>query len=191
MRKMSISKMSKATTAQDMNASDGQHLRLLELLADYDSTLEQLQKGFQDGYIQLSRSNYYNKDSLRGNYGKDYWDETYVGQLVAAVDESSSKLVIDIVKRNPQEDQVADVTKEEDNTLIQRKKGTKKETEKGQSPKPVQNYDPILMFGGVLSVPSSLRQSQTSFRGCIPLMVQLINYKNEILTLSKKLAEQK
>lgn len=183
--------MSETTRTHNMNATDGEHLRLLELLADYNSTLEQLQKGFQDGYIQLSRSNYYNKDSLRGNYGKDYWDETYVGQLAAAVEESSSKLVMDIVKRNPQENQVADETKEEDNTLTQRKKGAKKETQKGQRPKSEQNYDPILMFGGVLSIPSSLRQSQTSFRGCIPLMVQLINYKNEILALSKRLAEQK
>lgn len=46
------------------------------------------------------------------------------------------------------------------------------------------------MFGGVLSVPSSLRQSQTSFKGCIPLIAQLINYKNEILTLVETLSEQ-
>ncbi|EHN02096.1 Vma22p [Saccharomyces cerevisiae x Saccharomyces kudriavzevii VIN7] len=181
--------MSKSTMAASTNATDGQYLRLIELLADYDSTLEQLQKGFQDGHIHLSRSNYYNKDSLRGNYGKDYWDKTYAGQLMATVDDSNSKSVIDIVKRKVQENE--ETKKEEDSTLVQRKKGAKSEEQKPKDPKLKQDYDPILMFGGVLSVPSSLRQSQTSFRGCIPLMVQLVNYRNEILTLVKTLSEQK
>lgn len=74
--------------------------------------------------------------------------------------------------------------------MTQRKKGTKPEKQKTQSHKLKQDYDPILMFGGVLSVPSSLRQSQTSFKGCIPLIAQLINYKNEILTLVETLSEQ-
>ena len=165
------------------------YLRLIELLANYDSALEQLQKGFQDGYIQLSRSNYYNKDSLRGNYGKDYWDKNYTGQLMAIVEEKSSKPVFDIVKRKVQD--THENEKEQDNTLIHRKKGPKSNEQKAQIPKLKQDYDPILMFGGVLSVPSSLRQSQTSFKGCIPLIAQLINYRKELLTLAEILSEQK
>lgn len=174
--------------AQNMNATDEQYLRLLELLSNYNSTLEQLQKGFRDGYIQLSRSNFYNKDSLRGNYGKDYWDKTYMGQLMATVEKTDSKLVVDIVRRKIQDKQ--EKKEEEDNKLTQRKKGPRSEEQKAQSHKPKQDYDPILMFGGVLSVPSSLRQSQTSFKGCIPLIAQLINYKNEISMLIKTLSEQ-
>ncbi|CAI4485489.1 CNT_collapsed_G0023300.mRNA.1.CDS.1 [Saccharomyces cerevisiae] len=180
--------MSETRMAQNMDTTDEQYLRLIELLSNYDSTLEQLQKGFQDGYIQLSRSNYYNKDSLRGNYGEDYWDETYIGQLMATVEEKNSKVVVEIVKRKAQDEQ--EKKEEEDNKLTQRKKGTKPEKQKTQSHKLKQDYDPILMFGGVLSVPSSLRQSQTSFKGCIPLIAQLINYKNEILTLVETLSEQ-
>ncbi|CAI4511439.1 CFS_G0024130.mRNA.1.CDS.1 [Saccharomyces cerevisiae] len=97
--------MSETRMAQNMDTTDEQYLRLIELLSNYDSTLEQLQKGFQDGYIQLSRSNYYNKDSLRGNYGEDYWDETYIGQLMATVEEKNSKVVVEIVKRKAQDKQ--------------------------------------------------------------------------------------
>lgn len=111
-----------------MDTTDEQYLRLIELLSNYDSTLEQLQKGFQDGYIQLSRSNYYNKDSLRGNYGEDYWDETYIGQLMATVEEKNSKVVVEIVKRKAQDKQ--EKKEEEDNKLTQRKKERSQKSKK-------------------------------------------------------------
>lgn len=75
----------------------------------------------------------------------DYWDETYIGQLMATVEEKNSKVVVEIVKRKAQDKQ--EKKEEEDNKLTQRKKGTKPEKQKTQSHKLKQDYDPILCLG--------------------------------------------
>ncbi|CAI6473423.1 AKR_HP2_G0023590.mRNA.1.CDS.1 [Saccharomyces cerevisiae] len=116
--------------AQKHDTTDEQYLRLIELLSNYDSTLEQLQKGFQDGYIQLSRSNYYNKDSLRGNYGEDYWDETYIGQLMATVEE---KLQGSCRNRQKKAEDKQERERGRDNKLTQRKRNEARKAKNSES----------------------------------------------------------
>lgn len=145
------------------------HLELLRLLARYDALLEQLQKTMSEGFGQLSRANYHNKDSLRGRYGSDYWDKSYDGHL--RVELNGNELHI---KR---QDEKKPVPKEEpqDEKCLRRRGG-----EKSKSTTNSQKKDPIAMFGGALSTPISLRQSQSHFKGSIPLMAELINCRRRI-----------
>lgn len=150
----------------------------LKLLAEYDSLLEQLAKTMGDGFANISRANYHNKDTLRGKYGKDYWDDAYEGQLEAVCDGDD----IDIVKK-----QIKEVSKTEsdEKKVRNRKNKTTEVNDKTIDGDDVRNrdYDPILMFGG-LSTPSSLRQAQSNFKGCLPLFVQLIKCKQDLIKLT-------
>lgn len=140
-------------------------LELLKLLSRYDLLLEQLQKSMSEGFSQLGRANYHNKDSLRGRYGRDYWDESYEGQLIVqAGKELSVKL-----RTEPTQEPL-------ENVSSLRRRG-----EKARPDKTVSNArNPISMFGGALSIPSSLRQSQSNFKSSIPLIVELINCRRRI-----------
>ncbi|AQZ11175.1 VMA22 (YHR060W) [Zygosaccharomyces parabailii] len=142
-------------------------LELLKLLSLYDLLLEQLQKSLSEGFSLLGRANYHNKDSLRGRYGRDYWDESYEGQLMV---KSGKELMI---SRRMGQGGTQETPKEE--------KSLRRRCEKPISientPKP---RDPIYMFGGVLSTPTSLRQSQSHFKSSIPLMTELLNCRRRI-----------
>lgn len=158
---------------------DKEVLELLRLLSEYDSLLEQLSKAMGDGFANISRANYYNKDTLRGKYGKDYWDEAYEGQVEAICSGDS----VDIVKKQNREARKAD---NDEKKVRNRKKKNNEVSDKIIDGDEVRDrkYDPILMFGG-LSIPSSLYQAQSNFKGCLPLFIQLIKCKQEILRYAK------
>ncbi|CCC66718.1 hypothetical protein NCAS_0A01600 [Naumovozyma castellii] len=177
--------------AMDTNG-DAPYVRLVSLLAEYDSLLEQLQSSMSDGFHNLSRANYFNKDSLRGSYGVDYWDESYIGELTVEIT-GSTRPEVDIIRKKPilkTDDDGDDGSLEEkpdatDSTIKKRKGKNKEEKQRSTQKKKNTVYrDPITMFGGGLMIPSSLRQCQSNFKGCIPLFTQLINCKirlNELL----------
>lgn len=152
------------------------YLLLVRKLSLYDTLLEQLQTGFQNGFNQLSRANYYNKDSLRGSYGQDYWDETFVGTRFVKITVTHKIEELEC-PGSPEEDTVDE---KEQSEQVRRRNERKKLVEKVKK-------DPLYMFGGSLSVPVSLRQSQSSFKSTIPVMYQLIELRDEISSLVDRL----
>lgn len=74
------------------------YLELLKKLSHYDYLLEQLQQNFNDGFSNLNKANFYNKDSLRGKYGQDYYDLNYEGQLTVVIDSQKQNFIN--IKRN-------------------------------------------------------------------------------------------
>ncbi|KAL3234958.1 Vacuolar ATPase assembly protein VMA22 [Nakaseomyces bracarensis] len=154
-------------------------LELLKLLSEYDSLLEQLAKAMGDGFANISRANYHNKDALRGKYGKDYWDAAYEGQVEVLCDST----VVDIINRPAKE--VSTVKVEEDKVRNRKDRNKSRVGPSIAEEVRSRSYDPILMFGG-LSTPSSLRQAQSNFKGCLPLFIQLIKCKEAIMKLSNK-----
>ncbi|CEP64560.1 Vma22p LALA0_S12e01706g [Lachancea lanzarotensis] len=155
---------------------------LLELLAHYDYLLEQLEVSFSEGFQHLSRANFHNKDAVRGRYGRDYWDERFKGsQFVSHKDstisimesERASKYLAQFESDDEQEEQVEDGNGRH---LKNRKTGQEKSDVRAS--KAIR--DPIHMFGGVLSIPSSLRQCQRNFKGSIGLLVELVNCRRKI-----------
>lgn len=163
---------------------DQKHMDLLQLLVRYDFLLEQLQKSMSDGFNNLCRANYHNKDSLRGRYGRDYWDETYEGQLVVETDTSGN---VNIVKRKIREEQKESdsVGTEKEDEKYERQLRKRNSDGKKQKTRIARSDDPIRMFGGALSIPTSLRQCQTNFKGGIPLIEELTNCKKDIQRLTE------
>ncbi|SCW00151.1 LAFE_0B10572g1_1 [Lachancea fermentati] len=164
------------------------YIELVELLAQYDSLLEQLQASFIDGFQHLSRANYSNKDALRGRYGQDYWDYTYEGTQFV----STKNNKIDIINRvgsQVKDSSKVDEAEEVDDRKLRRRKVHTEEKEPERSKKPTNLTDPIYMFGGVLSVPFSLRQCQSCFKGSIPLLAGLVNCRKEIDLILKRLGD--
>ncbi|CCK68893.1 Vma22p KNAG_0B04590 [Huiozyma naganishii CBS 8797] len=152
---------------------DAPYIDVLKQLSQYDYLLEQLQQNMADGFFRLSRANFHNKDSLRGRYGQDYYDHSYVGQWTVLIHDNEHVTL----EKLQLEEESSDDEVDDDDKLRERKISqttTEKPTKKLQG-----TYDPILMFGGGLSAPSSLRQTQTSFKNCLPILIQLINCKNE------------
>ncbi|CCD24486.1 Vma22p NDAI_0D01720 [Naumovozyma dairenensis CBS 421] len=196
-------------TGNDVNGDgDDPYIHLLNLLSRYDQLLEQLSNSISTGFHNLSRANYHNKDSLNGRYGKDYWDESYVGEITVEItqpppeQQSLQQGIVHIVRKKLHTDEKADIIVEEtddddDDTkdkLKNRKEKTNKREEKkdnDDTKKKDVSYDPILMFGGALSIPSSLRQCQTNFKGCIPLFSDLISCRMKIDRLVTKLEADK
>lgn len=158
------------------NNNDEKYLDLLEQLNKYDMLLEQLQRTMSEGFINLGRANFHNKDSLRGRYGSDYYDESFEGLIEVRI---SDKNKITMYKKN---DQITESKEVEDDSeeegLQSRKNGDKSKTKTSKS---IKIKDPINMFGAGFSIPSSLRQSQTNFRNTTALMFDLINCKNQLL----------
>lgn len=155
---------------------------LLKQLSKYDLLLEQLQKSMTDGFYNLGRANYHNKDSLRGRYGMDYWDKSYGGELAVNVDKEGSMSVIKraaVSKEDIIGEKEADTEADDEGPRRRIKSGSR------EPRKPQAHVDPITMFGGSLSAPTSLRQCQKNFQGGIPLMIELINCKNDIIRLIK------
>ena len=155
------------------------HLELLKLLARYDTLLEQLQRTIGEGFSQLVRANYHNKDSLRGRYGSDYWDKSYEGHLRVQLGEKELSI------RRQEESDSTPKEELQDEKSLRRRGGEKTES----TANPRKKKDPITMFGGALSTPMSLRQSQSHFKGSIPLMAELINCRRRIeliITTSEK-----
>lgn len=171
-------------------AQEESYLKLLQKLSIYDELLEQLQVSFSDGFSHLSRANYHNKDSLRGRYGKDYWDEKFAGtQFIKVHGSRFSKNL-----KGPTEEEEEEEEKEKDlKTSVRNRKvkdcTTQKEENQNRNNKK-QTDDPIYMFGGALSIPFALRQCQTSFKGSLPLILELINCRREIEELSNQLERE-
>ncbi|EDO14918.1 hypothetical protein Kpol_1005p5 [Vanderwaltozyma polyspora DSM 70294] len=166
--------------------SDESSLEVLELLSKYNGLLEQLQKGFGEGFSNLGRANYHNKDALRGRYGRDYWDETYEGELEVHI--SADSKTVEITKKIIMEEETEESDDEEkDSKLKNRSKVKGKQSEEKTKKKNVKvSPDPIFMFGGRLSIPSSLRQCQSNFKSCIPLFQELINCQRELIEIIEK-----
>lgn len=173
--------------------SDVEYLKLLEELNQYDYELEQLQQFFTNGFNQLSRANYHNKNSMfGGNYGSMYYDMNYEGQLYVEMDDKDHKVDI-LHKKQPIEEPP---TSKDESNLKQRglhnseknETTTNVEVEKGNKKGP---YDPIKMFAGGFNVPRALRQCQSDFRSSIPLIQELINRRNNILKLVQELEDHK
>lgn len=180
------------------------YLSLLEQLNQYDFELEQLSKCFIEGFNQLSRANYYNKDSLFGSkYGSMYYDMNYEGQLYVQINENENQL--NILNKN-------DLDKNTDNEISSsissstsnlKQRNTNKirngnfiekignnnnntdTVEKNKGP-----YDPIKMFAGGFNVPRQLRNSQQQFQCSIPIIQSLINRRNNINKLIDQLMKQ-
>lgn len=163
---------------------DQKHMDLLQLLSRYDFLLEQLQKSMSDGFNNLCRANYHNKDSLRGRYGMDYWDETYEGQLITEIDVGGK---LNIVKRRTREEQGENdnVGTDKEGEEYERELRKRNCDSKKQKAKLARSDDPLRMFGGALSIPTSLRQCQTNFKGGIPLIEELTNCKRDIQRLAE------
>lgn len=159
-----------------INNDDEKYLALLEQLTRYDMLLEQLQKTMSEGFINLGRANFHNKDSLRGRYGSDYYDESFEGLIEVRV---SNKNKITMYKKN---DQIAESKEDQEDSeeegLKSRKNGDKSKT---KSSKSMKIKDPINMFGAGFSIPSSLRQSQTNFKNTTTVIFDLINCKKQLL----------
>lgn len=149
------------------------HLELLKLLSRYDALLEQLQSTMSEGFSQLGRANYHNKDSLRGRYGKDYWDESYEGHVRIQV-VNGDKLRI----KNQEEEPIPDIRDFQHEKTLKRRGRDEQPHSTAKSQQ--KRKDPITMFGGTLSTPLSLRQSQSHFKGSVSLMIELINCKRRI-----------
>ncbi|CAR24083.1 Vma22p [Lachancea thermotolerans CBS 6340] len=160
--------------------SESNSVELLKQLEAYDFLLEQLQAGFSAGFYQLSRANYHNKDTIRGRYGSDYWDQTFKGtQFITAQGPKLARLpesqVLEILES---EDESSSESDEKDEVLRKRKEGQSSERKKAGLKKRLP--DPLLMFGGALSIPSSLRQCQSSFKGSIESVIELANCRRRI-----------
>ncbi|SCU96534.1 LAFA_0G06810g1_1 [Lachancea sp. 'fantastica'] len=161
--------------------------QLLELLARYDFLLEQLEVSFTDGFQNLSRANFHNKDAVRGRYGSDYWDEKFRGSQFVSFRDSNASLMESerALTYLAQFESEEDKDKEEqlkyktDNCLKNRKTIDKKPQERATSVL----RDPIQMFGGVFSIPSSLRHCQRNFKGSIGVIIELVNCRRQIKEL--------
>ena len=184
-KKMAALKPDNAITTADDSSKDKRYddllSSLLDQLATYDSLLEQLQRSFSDGFINLSRANYYNKDTLRGKYGMDYYDESYPGQVFVNIDKGTGKFDIVFKKNIDDEDEL--ITSHESSPssseveMKLRKNRNHEEDEKRQ--KSVIR-DPIQMFGAGLTIPTALRQSQSKFKGSLPTIIGLVNCSRQL-----------
>lgn len=156
---------------------DEKYLALLEQLTKYDMLLEQLQKTMSEGFINLGRANFHNKDSLRGRYGSDYYDESFEGLVEVRI---ADKDKFTMYKKNDHiEESKADEEENSEEEGLKSRKSDKKSKDK--STKNTKIKDPINMFGAGFSIPSSLRQSQTNFKNTTTVIFDLLNCKNELL----------
>ncbi|GMM54043.1 Vma22 protein [Maudiozyma humilis] len=157
-------------------SADDEYVQLLAELSQYNMLLEQLQSTLAEGFINLGRANFHNKDSLRGRYGADYYDESFTGLFTAAIDKDNhvSKVAIPEPVQESS-DEKSGAAKDDEKTTRQRKDKSVKSKEK---PK---NKDPIMMFAAGFSVPSSLRESQRNFKSSTAVMFDLINCRSDIL----------
>ncbi|CCH58100.1 hypothetical protein TBLA_0A03000 [Henningerozyma blattae CBS 6284] len=96
------------------------YLELLKKLNDYDQSLDILQSNFKDGMYHLSRANYHNKDSLRGNYGEDYWDNTYEGHFTVNIDSKTNHISIAKKPLPKDNNEIIDQNEEEKSALDER-----------------------------------------------------------------------
>lgn len=167
-------------------AQEEGYLKLLQKLSTYDELLEQLQVSFSDGFSHLSRANYHNKDSLRGRYGKDYWDEKFAGTQFIQV--HGSRFSKNSKGPTEEEEKEKDLKTSVRNRKVKDRTTQKEENQNKKNKK--QTNDPIYMFGGALSIPFALRQCQTSFKGSLPLILELINCRREIEELSNQLERE-
>ncbi|SCV03863.1 LANO_0G06722g1_1 [Lachancea nothofagi CBS 11611] len=161
-------------------------IELLELLARYDYLLEQLEATFSSGFNHLSRANYHNKDSIRGRYGSDYWDQTFKGSQFVTSSESGLALM----GKEPLANYLESFKEKDEDVELESKNGAQEDTlrkrkdqmiSKKKDAKTLERLsDPIFMFGGALSVPSSLRQCQSSFKGSLGLIIELVNCRRKI-----------
>lgn len=169
---------------------DVDYLELLKQLSRYDLLLEQLQKTMKEGYQNLGRANYHNKDTLRGRYGPDYWDESYEGQIGVERHNDDTVSIVKVALEEPTEETLIEDEKV-DEKLHEEAELRKRNQDKQRKLQRLRHREPLTMFGGVFSVPSSLRQCQTNFKGVIPLVEELVNCKLAMNGLIGKLEDCK
>ena len=138
-------------------SNDELYQQLVKALALYDSLLEQLQSSFQDGFHLMSRANYHNKQSLRGSYGQDYWDETYTGSRFVKIYNDHSIKEVKESKYDIDSEDINDSNKYGEK-LAGEKETLRKRKQREKLLEKVKE-DPIYMFGGALSVPLALKLS--------------------------------
>lgn len=156
-----------------MMTEDDIYQLIVKNLATYDSLLEQLQASFEEGYHQLSRANYHNKNTLRGSYGKDYWDETYTGNRYISINDKHSVSETEEPLHIANDEEIIPEKDEETNENLKKRKQREKLLAKVKK-------DPIYMFGGALSIPSSLKQCQLSFKASMPVLYQLLELRRTL-----------
>ena len=149
---------------------------LLKKLSEYDVLLDRLQGQMADGFYNLSRANYHNKDSLRGSYGRDYWDQTFAGTRFVRIEQDG--VIVEDAGAKADKDE----TQATEGGLHNRRKDVSKKEAAQRRQK-----TPLYMFGGALSVPSSLRMCQEHFQRCLPVVVRLVNCRREIDVLLDEL----
>ena len=173
------------STTNMTNSSDNEYVQLMAELSQYNMLLEQLQSTMSEGFINLGRANFHNKDSLRGRYGADYYDESFPGLFTVSIDKKDhfSKVAIPEASPESSDEQAQD---EEDEEKVIRQRKEKSEKKKSV----VKRKDPIMMFGAGFSVPSSLRECQRNFRSSTAVMFDLVNCRNDILRRIQQLKDQ-
>ena len=162
---------------------------LLDQLATYDSLLEQLQRSFSDGFINLSRANYYNKDTLRGKYGMDYYDESYPGQVFVDVDKGTGKLDA-VFQKNVDDDELV-TSHESPSSEVGMKLRKNRNHEQDEKKQKSVIRDPIQMFGAGLTIPTALRQSQSKFKSSLPTIIGLVNCRRQLDELVEQIKAMK
>ncbi|SMN18448.1 similar to Saccharomyces cerevisiae YHR060W VMA22 Peripheral membrane protein that is required for vacuolar H+-ATPase (V-ATPase) function [Maudiozyma saulgeensis] len=168
--------------------NDEQYLTLLESISTYDMLLDQLQKSMSEGFIDLGRANFHNKDSLRGRYGSDYYDESYEGLIEAHINgdglfsifKKNNEMIIDDDEKNSKDDESSE------EGIKSRKTHVRSHESNNQK---LKIRDPIRMFGAGLSIPSSLRQSQANFKSSVNIIFDLVNCRNHLLQDIQKISE--
>lgn len=165
---------------------DADYLELLRLLSRYDFLLEQLQKTMKEGFQNLGRANYHNKDTLRGRYGSDYWDESYEGQIAVETQKDGSISIVKLALEDESEEMSAEDEKV-DEKLHEEALLRKRNQAKERKLQKMRHREPLTMFGGIFSVPTALRQCQANFKGAIPLVEELVNCKLTTRRLLEKL----
>jgi hypothetical protein len=156
------------------------------LLIDRFTTLRtQIDSGFKDGFIDVSRASYAGT-SLNRPYGRDYWD----GRVQATTKVHVKNGVVEL-----QEDEVEEEILEEKEGLDKakgvRNRKTKDNESKGESnekkKKKKKKYNPIDMFG--VLVPYQLRQAQKSFEKSVHALIELSNVVRELDEINAKIMQ--
>lgn len=171
-----------------MNKSE--YGRLFSLLAEYDTKLDRLKDTLSQGFYNLSKANFYNKDSITSSYGSDYWDSNFTGTEFIEIDSNG------VFRRNENnmfsyhvngKKEVEYCSDKDEGHLRNRKLKNSRSTSTSNAKS---NLDPLYMFGGGFSIPSALRESQSEFKKCIPILLDLVNCRkqlNEVLNQTQNI----
>lgn len=74
------------------NRANDDDLTIIDKLVQLDMLREQLERSMSDGFAQLARANFHNRDAISIRYGRDYWNENYEGCWSVDVNETGVSL---------------------------------------------------------------------------------------------------